>query len=546
MTLVKLSLLHYTKSMDEERRSLYVLLGILAVLAVIGACWRVLSYQSGTAGKTSLPHRAVQAVSHTQDGQNVLPKENISELLEESAFVPSQADVQEPRALPAYETTPSPVVPYPQNRATPKKVYVGNPPAGKRYVDVNFYDKDTKTPTQQPQTTSYQTRGHASPQVNFNTSSAQRVQEERTRALAPYLRPNQQDKARMNERWSKLYAALQRAVAKALTPKSKREEMIEKYAVKSEETKALEASGFAGPFAAVGQQLATQKQFMVQEMGRAFGEAAAQQAGGIMDSFAGEVAAVLNSPNTTAEQKEQQIQKLTQKYQDKMDKLAEKNQYDKFVADRIEQDNKQKEELGNIYPEQREQIGQLIDQMREKDLALATQNLPREEYFNQLAQNEQKRRNGIQQIVVQGGKSVQELHQWEQAKDKEYLKTLAALEEKGEIQSVATVASADDKKNTQAGIDTQRGEDLAGIAETFGEQAKAEAKALWDSYEQKLHQIDNQKLSPLERAELKQKATDELNRQRADFFIQKIQDMAIPDEQKQEEIAQLRKLYNAI
>ena len=152
----------------------------------------------------------------------------------------------------------------------------------------------------------------------------------------------------------------------------------------------------------------------------------------------------------------------------------------------------------------------------------------------------------IQQIVVQGGKSVQELHQWEQAKDKEYLKTLAALEEKGEIQSVATVASADDKKNTQAGIDTQRGEDLAGIAETFGEQAKAEAKALWDSYEQKLHQIDNQKLSPLERAELKQKATDELNRQRADFFIQKIQDMAIPDEQKQEEIAQLRKLYNAI
>lgn len=229
-----------------------------------------------------------------------------------------------------------------------------------------------------------------------------------------------------------------------------------------------------------------------------------------------------------------------------MDKLAEKNQYDKFVADRIEQDNKQKEELGNIYPEQREQIGQLIDQMREKDLALATQNLPREEYFNQLAQNEQKRRNGIQQIVVQGGKSVQELHQWEQAKDKEYLKTLAALEEKGEIQSVATVASADDKKNTQAGIDTQRGEDLAGIAETFGEQAKAEAKALWDSYEQKLHQIDNQKLSPLERAELKQKATDELNRQRADFFIQKIQDMAIPDEQKQEEIAQLRKLYNAI
>ena len=108
--------------MDEERRSLYVLLGILAVLAVIGACWRVLSYQSGTAGKTSVSHNTTQQVSHP--AQTFTPQENMTELLEEAAFVPSQAEAQDPRVLPAYKTAPSPVASYPKNLATPKKVYV--------------------------------------------------------------------------------------------------------------------------------------------------------------------------------------------------------------------------------------------------------------------------------------------------------------------------------------------------------------------------------------------------------------------------------------
>lgn len=533
--------------MNEDKIGLKIVLGILGVLAVVAALWRVLAYE---------PEHAVHLKTDEQPAvawaQVPLEQAKRREILDEFLAAPAgRAAVSTPASV---QETAAPVqagrwVPYAQNRTSHKQAYAGRTEtgSGKRYVDTNFYTQDNKQPasyTPQPNV-AYMPGAYVGPQVNVTPSARDRMQQERAEMLAPYLRPNRKEKEQMDAKWAQLSAAIDRAVAQALTPKSKRAQNIEKYAAPSNTTD-VKASGFTGPYAPVGSALSAQKQEIVKSFGSAFGSQAAAQAGSLMDNYAQELAGALNMPNATPEQKEQKVKEISKKYQKEMDKLAEKNQYDKFVADRIAQDNRQKQELGVLYPEQRAQISELIDQTREKDLALATQNLPRDEYFNRLAQNNQALRNGIQQAVVQGGQSVQEFRQWEQNKNQEYLKTLAELEEKGEIQSVARVAIADEKKQTQAQIDVQSTEISEVIEKNFGKEAKADFQAISQNYEQALKQINEQELSISERAHQKDNATKEANRQLIDLEIRYVQKMDIPDEQKQVLLEKLRQDYNNI
>lgn len=536
--------------MNEDKTSLKIALGILGVLAVAAALWRVLAYEPQR--DAVRPYASSADESSSQMRANGSPQElQRQELLDEFLATPSQGAVV---SAPLQTEKTGPVLPqpfavYPQNRATRKQTYPGRTSvrATPRYIDTNFYSQDNKQPTSytaQPGV-AYTSGAYVGPQVNFTSSAQERMQQERAQMLAPYLRPNRKEKEQMDARWAKLSAAIERAVAQALMPKSKRTQNIEKYATKNN-TEEVKTSGFTGAYAPVASAVSVQKNEIVKSFGSAFGDQAAAQAGSLMDQYAQELAGALNMPNATPEQKEQQVKEISQKYQKEMDKLAEKNQYDKFVAERIAQDNKQKAELGALYPEQKEQISELIDQTREKDLALATQNLPRDEYFNRLAQNNQQLRSGIQQAVAAGGKSVQEFHQWEQNKNQEYLKTLAELEEKGKIQSVARVAIADEKKQTQAEIEVQSTQIADEIEKNFGKEAKAEFELISQNYAQALKQINEKELSISQRADQKNNAMKEANRQVIDLEIRYVEKMDIPDGQKQAILEKLRQDYNNI
>ena len=63
-----------------------------------------------------------------------------------------------------------------------------------------------------------------------------------------------------------------------------------------------------------------------------------------MDAYAGELAQALSTPGATAAQTQQKVKEISKKYQKEMDKLEQKSQYDKFVQERVAQDNKHKEE----------------------------------------------------------------------------------------------------------------------------------------------------------------------------------------------------------
>ncbi len=538
--------------MNEDKTLLKIGLAILAVLAVLGALWRVLSYQQNTltsANKTS-PSSAYSQQKREEKATQTLSDIKEQELLEE--LVPSAQTTSNTGGKtqsPLYSTQ-QPFVPYPQNRASAKQTYPSSMSTGLPYATSASYGTQSSASTSNARATSYNSSGYVGPQVDLNSASQMRMQEERARMLAPYLRPNKQEKARMDAQWNKLAAALERAVAKALMPKSKKEEMLAKYAPQSGPKGVPQMPGFTGELSSVGEQLAMQKQSVMQSMGKAFGGGAAQQAGSIMDSFAGEVAQALNAPGGSAEQKAQQVKQISQKYQDKMDKLAEKNQYDKFVAQRTAEMNQEKEALRSQYqePELNQKFNQIYDQywQKEQELMVNSRNMSPEEYYQQVSLANYEKHHQLEDAVRKAGQSLEGLHKLEEEQAQKALEDLKNKEEQGQVISIERTIDKARKEGIDAGLRKEQADMLDDLTKVYGEESKADFEAILKEYQQKVLQSADEKLSPSQHQDKVRKLAQEYNRQLIDLRIEKTRALNIPEEQKQAIIEKLRQDYNSI
>ncbi len=538
--------------MNEDKTLLKVGLVVLAVLAVVGALWRVISYQQNMQHSVS---RNLSSVSYTQSQKSGESSQTLSDIKEQERLeelIPSAQAIAPKRGekMPtSVYHTPQPFAAYPQNRASAKQAYPERSSTrGKNLVNTS-YNTDAQTSASNAQTSSYNSSGYMGPHVNFNSSQT-RMQEERARMLAPYLRPNKQEKARMDAQWNKLAAALERAIAKALMPKSKKEEMLAKYAPQNGQMNTPQMPGFTGELAPVGEQLAMQKQSVMQSMNQTFGSGAAQQAGSLMDSFAGEVAQTLNAPGSSAEQKAQQVKQISQKYQDRMDKLAEKNQYDKFVAQRTAEMNQEKEALRNQYqaPELTEQFNQIYDQywQKEQELMSNSRNMSPEEYYQQVALADYEKHHQLEDAVRQAGQSLEGLHKLEEDQAKQALENLKKKEEQAQVISVERAYTEAEKKGVDAHLSKEQTDMLEALTKVYGEESKADFEQLLKTYQQQVLQSAEQELSPAQHQAKEMQLVKEFNRQLIDLRIEKTRELNIPDEQKQAIIEKLRQDYNSI
>ena len=224
----------------------------------------------------------------------------------------------------------------------------------------------------------------------YRPTAQEAVEAERERAFSPFLTGmNRKQQEQLQNQLKGLSSNIDRALAKALMPKSKKDANIEKYLQRN----ASPAAASAGPFAPVLDQVASQKAGVVQSMGNAFGQEAAQEAGQVMDDFQNEMASAVNNPNMNPQQIAEKVKQVAQKYEQKLQKMSNDNSFKKFQQERIEKDNRLKEELAKQYgPEIAAQANQVIDAAREKDMKLALQGLPVEEYYNQQMENQRARR----------------------------------------------------------------------------------------------------------------------------------------------------------
>ena len=509
--------------MEENNSTLKIVLGVAAAAIIILALWRVLIYEPS---KPAARPSGSQATSSAQAG-SVLSEGAAPISAKWDELLPhSGTSAQEsPRATSA-EGRPS----YANAGRTNTAAGGGNPgnlsarrganrPAarenGKRFVDTNFYSQDKSASSGAQGATSSRSSGQTiGPSVAWNGNAQSRMQDERTSRMLPsFLKPNRKQQEQMNEKLANLSTAIERAVMRALTPKSKKEQMIEKYSAKGSETSALtpQEAAAAGEFAPVVNAIASQKQSIVNGFGNAFGSGAAKQASQLMDSFAGEVSSAVSDASASPEAKAQRVKEITKKYQDKMNKLEEKSQYDKFMQDRLAKANQQKEELGNLYPQDREQIARLVDEKFKKDNDLLNQNLSQEEYFTQLAKNEQEFDTAVKDLAAKSG-SVVDYLKWQREQDDKTRKALGELEEAGQVISAPRKATQKEIDEGTADLEVKGNEILENVRKFYGDEVYQEYKDKLENYKAKMNQLYQTPLSPKERADKQKAYENELNR----------------------------------
>lgn len=537
----------------EDNKGLKTVLGILAALAIVVAAWRVLSYEAVSQTSLSSPVDSAPQVEVLNDLKR-------TELLAQkhaagpAALLPAKKQTSAGGKTAFPIQNPSKLQPYPTGRATPRTPYPGRRVAGSP-------TSATSPTTNAAVATQTEAGSNTTPSVNLNftpgganpqAATEDAIQSERaSRMLAPFLRTDRKTQERMDARWNDFAAYLRRAVLQALMPKSKKEQMIEKYAAKPAESAAAQATGFTGALSPVGQALASQKQSVVSDFASAYGKSAAQQAGNIMDRFNGELSAALSTPGLTQEQAGQRVREISNKYQKEMDKLAEKSQYDKFAADLEAKDNQQKDALRARYndAELNNAFSQIIDQARAEKLALATrQDLTQQEHYLQDAKIDQNTHDKLKEAIAKTGQSLNPFYEVEGQRLQEWLDNLQSQEEEGKIVSLARAASPDEVQEMRTKTNERTEAFMEGVKKSplFDDTAQLEVQVMINDYKNKLETLYQQKLSPKERADGEVQAWKEVNRALLDKQMEQVKKSNAPQAQKEKVLAELREAYNNI
>lgn len=218
----------------------------------------------------------------------------------------------------------------------------------------------------------------------------------------------------LNEKLQLMSAGVDRAIAQALMPKSRREQLIEKYAKQDASAGAAAgapASAGAGgnsasaqaadPMRSVMAKIASQANSIIASMRSAYGDKAAAGAEQIMKNFQREMAAVLNGP-WDPQEKQIRASALNHKYNAKLAKLNQREGMKKMEASLREQNEKQLQKMAStLSPEAVSALRQKYEEYLPKRMALYQAGLSEEEFTRQeIALNEQMEQD-IQQLLAQ-------------------------------------------------------------------------------------------------------------------------------------------------
>ena len=314
----------------------------------------------------------------------------------------------------------------------------------------------------------------------YRPTVEEQMQAERNRAFAPFMTavPKEQQK-RLETQLKGLSSGIDRAVAKALLPKSKKDANIEKYLQRNASPQAVAA----GPFAPVLDQVAAQKSGVVNSMGQTFGPQAAQEASKVMDSFQNEMTSAVTAPGQTPQQIAQKVKEVTKKYEQKLQKMTQDNGFKKFEQERIAKDNLLKEEIGKQYGSEIAALAsEKIDAARAKDMQLARQGLPAEEYYKQQLANQRDRRKALEDIILKNGKSTKGLFAAEDEVERKDIEQKLQDEEDGKTLGRSYKAGEKELAAIDHSLNQERKEKLQTAGQIYGEEGARKIDAIYQKY----------------------------------------------------------------
>lgn len=314
----------------------------------------------------------------------------------------------------------------------------------------------------------------------YRPTVEEQMQAERNRAFAPFMTavPKEQQK-RLETQLKGLSSGIDRAVAKALLPKSKKDANIEKYLQRNASPQAVAA----GPFAPVLDQVAAQKSGVVNSMGQTFGPQAAQEASKVMDSFQNEMTSAVTAPGQTPQQIAQKVKEVTKKYEQKLQKMTQDNGFKKFEQERIAKDNLLEEEIGKQYGSEIAALAsEKIDAARAKDMQLARQGLPAEEYYKQQLANQRDRRKALEDIILKNGKSTKGLFAAEDEVERRDIEQKLQDEEDGKTLGRSYKAGEKELAAIDHSLNQERKEKLQTAGQIYGEEGARKIDAIYQKY----------------------------------------------------------------
>lgn len=303
---------------------------------------------------------------------------------------------------------------------------------------------------------------------------------ERERAFSPFMAAmNKEQHKKLESQLKGLSSGIDRAVARALLPKSKKDANIEKYLQRN----ASPEAAAAGPFAPVLEQVAAQKAGVVNSMGQAFGPQAAKEAGQVMNSFQQEMSAAVTAPGQTPQQIADKVKAVTQKYEQKLQKMTEDNGFRQFEQERLAKDNLLKQELAKQYGADFAALaGEKIDAAREKDMLLARQGLPAEEYYKHQLANQRERRKAIEDLLAQSGKSTKGLFAAEDEVERRDVEQKLKDEEEGKTLGRSYRAGEKELAAIDQSLTQERDEKLRTAGEVYGEEGARRVDGIYQKY----------------------------------------------------------------
>ena len=480
--------------MEKNKRLLQIALVCAVFLAVFLALLRMTSYNAGSGGLTPR-----QASEERRLVENLKNEEILGIPPQSSASPAASKEAKRALAVQRYVRRPDLAVKpggYTVNPSiTPNHSYSALPSvatAGHFSSGSNYRPKGLSAPNYSQYGSGSGYAGNYSPSAQgaaaapqppgvYRPTVQEQIQNERERAFSPFLTgmSKQQQQERLQNQLKGLSSNIDRALAKALLPKNKKNANIEKYLQRNSSPEAVSA----GPFAPVLDQVASQKAGVVNSMEQAFGKEAGQEAAQVMDSFQSEMASAVNSPNLSSQQIAEKVKQVAQKYEKKLQKMSNDNSFKKFQQERLEKDNRLKEELAKQYgPEIAAQANKAIDAAREKDMKLALQGLPAEEYYKQQMENQRDRRKALEDIITKSGKSTQGLFTAEDNLERQEVEQRLQDEKEGKILGRSYRTGEKELAAIDNSLRQERDEKLKTAGEVYGEEGARRIDAIYQKY----------------------------------------------------------------
>ncbi len=282
--------------------------------------------------------------------------------------------------------------------------------------------------------------------------------------------------------------AVDRALARAMAPKSKREAMLERYTRRSGPEGAAQA---AGPFDSVVSQIASQKDSVVKGMTDSFGASAGRKAGKIMDGFQKEASAAANRKDLSRQEQAGEIRKIHRKYQRQLGELAHDESFNRLEAEQRRENEAYLARLRDKFNPETEQAARaVLDDFTAQKMALMKQGLPAAEFQEQYLKLKQESEDKVKDVVFKHNASdpnvAKTLGEIDRQTAREQLERQKEDVEAGRARDERVVVSEEVKRKYEENFAAQRVNDIKEVRQAYGEDVAAEFAAIDEAYQREV------------------------------------------------------------